>query len=1169
MAEEVEGLVFRVGVDDTGRLALKKLDAQVAATAAKGTTGATKMKGAFASFGGQITTLLPLLGVGAGLAGALALVRRAFTAISTAIKDTIKTQLDFEHTMSKVKAITGASGDAFKGLTQIAKELGATTVFTARQVAEAEFTLAKAGFKVKEIVGALKPTLSLAAAGGLEMAEAAGIASDVMRGMNLEVSDLQRAIDVLTATATSSNQSIQDVGEAMKFAATGAQLAGIQIEEVSAALAILANRGLRASIAGTGLRRTIAVMAGDLSEGEKGVGALGASLFDAEGKSVGLANSIDILAKAGIVGLEGLTTFGARAGNVFAVLSSVGSDTLRDLTDEFKNVAGITEKIEKENLNNLYGATVRFSSAAEGLRIELGEAVNPILRALIDDGFTPLIRNITMAIQGSDKLKLSILDMAISVVQALKAIAGLADSFGQGSLKAALYRETIGRVIDAMHAIELASNLVRIAMVKGVAAIAGFIGALSRLPVVGFQFEAAAQEADAFAKKVTAAMLAPPEGDSLASALQGIEDRLTQYRKDLIEGLDPKAALDKLKRELAESQNHINSMLDKLKKQEKPFFLKLNIADPAAVKAEVTELQQALNVALVEGTPRMIAAVQEKMQAVRNKFKLTPSEDELKREFSALTAAFTGAVQSNQTVLAVEVADQMADLREQYAFTPEPETVTTALNNLTNVFNQALMRGSDAMAADIQAQMLRLRNLFHVDADPEILANSYHEMTDSLRRAMDSEQVGLVLKISENMRQFALAFKIDPSDADATAQVNMLMSALGKAVEDGSTQLAGAIQKELGLVQQQFKVTPDSETFKETYSDYIAAVKNAVEIGNLELAADLAEQLEATQKMFNLTPDADQAWEAIGVYTAAVKEAWSQSAPELQELFTQLMPSQSEEGPIPLDLTGLMGDQAETDNPQARMHAQFEAAKEELTSYLEYKTQWFAQYKRLLDVTGASTDVWSNRMLKAYSALGAIKDVLSNVLGSENKFAKAIGKIQGAILLVKGVQTLWTGLLNIATGIYPPNPPQIAAGVKQVAEGSSAISQAKQMGAIGGGGGGSASAGSVGGSTSNTFQAAQQTQLAREDKTAESDTAEERKAEEDRRLEKMSSTLKEVLENRDGTLQLFLQREVDDREKVIRVYVEGQGFVTDVQEFARTVARETERDQDRVGGSKA
>jgi TP901 family phage tail tape measure protein len=173
-----------------------------------------------------------------------------------------KTFAGFEQEMARVRALTGANATQFERLNAQAKRLGATTVFSASQAAEAMSYFALAGYSVDQILAASGPTLDLAAAGQLEMAQAADISAKIMAGMGVSANDLGRAIDVLTKGMTTANTDLVQLGDAMKYVGPVAKQAGYSLEETVAAVQLLSNAGIQADMAGTTLRGAILSLVG-------------------------------------------------------------------------------------------------------------------------------------------------------------------------------------------------------------------------------------------------------------------------------------------------------------------------------------------------------------------------------------------------------------------------------------------------------------------------------------------------------------------------------------------------------------------------------------------------------------------------------------------------------------------------------------------------------------------------------------------------------------------------------------------------------------------------------------------------------------------------------------------------------------------------------------------
>ena len=295
-------------------------------------------------------------GMVVGATGAMA---RGFAAVGTAatiaIADSIRVFADFETSMLRVKAISGATAEEFKGLTDLAKELGSTTAFTAREAAQAMGFLAQAGFDVGEVHGALPKVLSLAAAGQLDLAEAADIAANVLRGFGLEANQTGRVADILAAASAKSNTSVREMGEAFSYVASTAAPMGLSIEETAAALGVLANTGQKGSRAGTGLTQVLVKMGEEIAA------------------SGGLTDALETLDTEGIQAVvDTMAELDTRAGR--AALALTGQmKTLRGLTEEMHDVENISDKMAETMLSGVTGSAIKAGSAFEGLRIKLGE----------------------------------------------------------------------------------------------------------------------------------------------------------------------------------------------------------------------------------------------------------------------------------------------------------------------------------------------------------------------------------------------------------------------------------------------------------------------------------------------------------------------------------------------------------------------------------------------------------------------------------------------------------------------------------------------------------------------------------------------------------------------------------------------------------------------------
>nr|WP_277022268.1 phage tail tape measure protein [Paracoccus hibiscisoli] len=309
----------------------------------------------------------------------------------------LRTAGNFEASMNRVGAVSGAAEDDLKSLADQAKQLGATTQFSASQAADAMTFLAMAGFKTEEIIGTLPGTLQLAAAAQLDMADAADIVSNILSGYAMDVEDLARVNDVLVKTFTSANTDLRGLGEAMKYVGPVATAAGVQFEEAAAAIGMLGNAGIQGSMAGTSLRGAISRILAPTKSMTDAMNAAGLSFTDAQGRILPLADIIEQLEPhAEDAGLM-MELFGQRAGPAMAALVSQGADGLRDLTAELENSGGTASAIATAQMKGFNGAILELKSAFEALQISIAESGLMDMATDLVKGLTSIIGKIAEA----------------------------------------------------------------------------------------------------------------------------------------------------------------------------------------------------------------------------------------------------------------------------------------------------------------------------------------------------------------------------------------------------------------------------------------------------------------------------------------------------------------------------------------------------------------------------------------------------------------------------------------------------------------------------------------------------------------------------------------------------------------------------------------------------
>lgn len=284
------------------------------------------------------------------------------------------TAMKFEAGMSQVAAVSGATGQELQSLEDIAREMGATTKFSAVEAAGALNFLAMAGFSVQDSLAALPATLNLAAAGAMELATAADIVSNVMQGFGIDAERTAYVSDVLTEAFTNANTSLHQLGDAMSYAAPVSRAFGVSIEETTAAIGFLSDAGIQAGRAGTSLRQML------LQLSDK-AGELGLNIRDANGRLLGLADMLEVVEESGLSADEMIAALGARAGPGFAVLLDRGSDALREFTGQLEESEGAAQRVAEIQIQNLSGALTILRSALSELSISWMSEFLPALRA--------------------------------------------------------------------------------------------------------------------------------------------------------------------------------------------------------------------------------------------------------------------------------------------------------------------------------------------------------------------------------------------------------------------------------------------------------------------------------------------------------------------------------------------------------------------------------------------------------------------------------------------------------------------------------------------------------------------------------------------------------------------------------------------------------------------
>jgi len=268
----------------------------------------------------------------------------------------------FEQQMAKVRAVSGATSTEFAALKANAEELGASTRFSATEVAELQTEFAKLGFTAAEIENVTEGTLALAQATDSDLAQAAEVAGNVLRAFQLEASETGRVTDVMAQSFNSTALDMETFSLSMKFVAPVAASAGVSLEETTALLGLLADAGIKGSTAGTSLRRIIS---------ELGAG------------SEPVTEKIKQLAAGGLDLTSAMDEVGREAQSALLVLGN-NIDKVDGLTKGLEDSAGAAKEMAGIMDDTSQGAMKRMQSAVEGAQIKLGEALAPAIISVMD-----------------------------------------------------------------------------------------------------------------------------------------------------------------------------------------------------------------------------------------------------------------------------------------------------------------------------------------------------------------------------------------------------------------------------------------------------------------------------------------------------------------------------------------------------------------------------------------------------------------------------------------------------------------------------------------------------------------------------------------------------------------------------------------------------------------
>ncbi|MCZ4384645.1 phage tail tape measure protein [Enterococcus lactis] len=341
---------------------------------------------------------------------------------------------DFEEQMSRVKAISGATGKSFDELRQQAVDLGAKTAFSAKESAAGMENLASAGFSAQEIMKAMPGLLDLAAVSGGDVALASENTATALRGFGLEASEAGHVADVFARAAADTNAEVGDMGEALKYVAPVANSMGISLEETAAAIGIMSDAGIKGSQAGTTLRGALSRLARPTKAMQDTMDNLGVSFYDADGKMKPLKTQVELLKKA----FEGLTPeqqqnalvtlYGQESLSGMMALIDKGPDSLGKLTKSLKDSDGAADDMARTMQDNMNSSIEQMFGAFESAAIVIQKILAPSIKK-VADAISGLVEKFVSAPESTQRLVVAIGAIAIAIGPVLYALGMLVKAF--------------------------------------------------------------------------------------------------------------------------------------------------------------------------------------------------------------------------------------------------------------------------------------------------------------------------------------------------------------------------------------------------------------------------------------------------------------------------------------------------------------------------------------------------------------------------------------------------------------------------------------------------------------------------------------------------------------------------------------------------------------------
>ncbi|PNY86486.1 phage tail tape measure protein [Staphylococcus agnetis] len=302
----------------------------------------------------------------------------------------VKKSIDFDDSMRKVKATSGATGSEFQQLRDKALEMGAKTKFSASESADALNYMALAGWDTKDMLGGIDGVMQLAAASGEDLGQVSDIVTDSLTAFGMKAKDSGHFADVLAQTSSKANTDVRGLGEAFKYAAPVAGALGYTVEDTSIAIGLMSNAGIKGEKAGTALRTMFTNLSKPTGDMKKKMDELGISITDSNGNMLPMRDVMDQLrGKFKNLSKEqqanaASTIFGKEAMSGALAIINASDEDYQKLTKSIDGSKGAANRMSKEMEGGIGGSLRQMKSAIESLAISIGDVMAPYIKKLAE-----------------------------------------------------------------------------------------------------------------------------------------------------------------------------------------------------------------------------------------------------------------------------------------------------------------------------------------------------------------------------------------------------------------------------------------------------------------------------------------------------------------------------------------------------------------------------------------------------------------------------------------------------------------------------------------------------------------------------------------------------------------------------------------------------------------